>query len=198
MKKSFRNSTTDHKIILGLVGEIASGKDTVAAYLNKKHHSQTISFSKPLRDILDRIFLPQTRENLAWLGYDLRQRFGQDVLAKTITQEAIKNKSNIVVLPNVRLPQDIKYFKKMPGFYLVAIEAEAKTRYQRLIKRSQNADDKSKSWQQFLKDAKLPTETSIRKIARQSKYKIDNNGDFKNLYQQIESLIQKAKNINNE
>lgn len=179
------------KIILGLVGEIAAGKDTVAAYLKKKYSSQTISFSQPLRDILDRLNLKQTRENMAWLGHDLRKKFGQNLLAKALDQQIKNSKNKIICLPNIRLPQDIKYLKKMPGFVLINIKAQPKIRYERLTKRSQNADDQNKTWTQFLKDAKLPTEINIRKLAKKARYQIDNNGNFKQLYRQVEKIINK-------
>lgn len=181
------------KLIIGLVGEIASGKDAVANYLEKKYNSQTISFSTPLRNILDCLHMSQNRENMVWLGHDLRKRFGKDILAKTIAEEIKKSKSKIICLPNVRVEQDIKYLKKMPGFLLINIFVDTKTRYERLIKRSQNTDDKTKTWPQFLKDARLPTEIQIRKLAKKAKYKINNNGTIKELYQQIEEIIKKTK-----
>lgn len=181
------------KIIIGLVGEIASGKDTVALYLKKKYHSQTISFSQPLRDILDRIYLPQTRENMSNLGTDLRARFGQDILAKTIGKEIETSKNKIFVLPNVRLMGDIVYLKSMPGFILINIIADPQTRFERLKKRNQNPDDKTKTWQQFLTDAKLHTEKAIRGVAKKATIKIDNNGNFKELYEQIEKIMKRIK-----
>lgn len=181
------------KIILGLAGEIASGKDTVAAYLKKKYGSETVSFSQPLRDIADRLYLPQSRENLVWLGNDLRARFGQDILAKAVGEEVKQSQKKIIVLPNVRLPQDIKFLKKLPGFYLVAINTDAKIRYARLTKRRQNTDDQTKTWAQFLKDSKLPTEIKIRGLAKKAKYKIDNNGTFIELNKQIDEIIRDIK-----
>lgn len=178
-----------NKIVIGLAGEIASGKDTVAAYLKKKHQSETISFSQPLRNILDILFLPQTRENMSWLGTILRKKFGQDLLAKAITEQAENSKKKIVVLPNIRLPQDIIYLKKLPHFILVGINADPKTRYRRLIKRNQNSDDKTKTWKQFLKDARLPTETKIRKLIKKAKIVLDNNGSFQDLHAQVEKTL---------
>ena len=180
-----------NKTIIGLVGEIASGKDTVAQYLKEKYNSETVGFSKPLRDFLDRLYLPQTRENMVWLGHDLRQRFGEHVLAYAITKEAEAIDKPFICLPNVRTFGDIEFFKKMPNFILVQIFADQKTRYERLIKRSQNSDDQTKTWEQFLADAQLPTEISIREVAKEAKYTIDNNGNFKELYRQVNELIEK-------
>lgn len=179
------------KLIIGLVGEIASGKDTAAAYLKKKYRSETISFSQPLRDILDRLFLPQTRENMAKLGIALRKNYGQDLLSKIIAQEIKKSKKKIFVLPNIRLESDIIYLHREPGFVLVNIEADMKTRFARIKKRGQNADDKTKTWSGFLKDSKLSTEIQIKKLAKTCKYKLDNNGTKKELEKQIDGLMKK-------
>lgn len=181
------------KIIIGLVGEIASGKDTIADYLKKKYKSETISFSQPLREILDLLDLPQNRENMAHLGEDLRKRFGSDILAKAITEQAKKSKKPIVCLPNIRLKEDIVYLKRLPNFFLIHIIADSKLRYQRLTKRHQNTDDRKKTWVQFQKDAKLSTEVAIRKTAKEAKYSIDNNGSLKNLYRQTEKILKQIK-----
>ena len=186
-------SKAKSKIIVGLVGEIAAGKDTVADYLRKKYGSQTISFSQPLRDILDILLLDQSRNNMAWLGHDLRDRFGQDILAKAITKQVNEAKSQILCLPNIRLPQDIKYLKDMPGFVLIGINTQAEIRFKRIKTRGQNTDDKTKTWKQFQKDAKLPTEISIRKIMKKAKYQIDNNGSFKELHSQVDKIIKDIK-----
>jgi len=180
------------KLIIGLVGEIASGKDTAAAYLKKKYGAETISFSQPLRDILDRLFITQTRENLANLGIALRKTFSQDILSKVIAQEIATSKKKIAVLPNVRLKSDTVYLDSEPGFVLVSIETDMKTRFARLKKRGQNADDKTKTWSQFLKDSKLSTEIQINKLAKTCKYKLDNNSTKKDLEKQIDRLMKSA------
>ena len=87
----------NQKIVFGLVGEIAAGKDTMADYLKDKYDSQTVSFSQPLRDILDRIYLPQSRINMANLGKELRNLFGEDILSLTIAKEAEASPKKIVL-----------------------------------------------------------------------------------------------------
>ncbi|MDO8669414.1 MAG: AAA family ATPase [Candidatus Buchananbacteria bacterium] len=180
-----------NKIIICLIGEMASGKDTVADYLSKKYKSKTISFSQPLRDILDRLYLPQTRINMAHLGIILRREFGQDMLSKTITSEIKASSNKLICLPNVRLKSDMAHIKKLSNFVLIYIKADPKVRYHRITKRSQNKDDKTKTWAQFLKDSKLSTETEIKKIAKGAKFTIDNNGDRRNLYSQVNEIMPK-------
>ncbi|OQA35950.1 MAG: hypothetical protein BWY53_00660 [Parcubacteria group bacterium ADurb.Bin326] len=181
------------KIILGLVGEIAAGKDTVALYLKKKYKSETVSFSQPLRDMLDLIGLEQSRINLSNLGKILRKQFGQDILSRAIAVKVSASKAPVVTLPNVRLEEDIIWLKKMPGFYLVHIDTDSKARFERLRQRRQNVDDATKTWAQFQKDAKLYTERHIRELFPKCKYKLDNNGSLKSLHQQIDEMMKKIK-----
>ncbi|MDP1709436.1 MAG: AAA family ATPase [Candidatus Komeilibacteria bacterium] len=179
------------KVVLGFTGLIASGKGTAAEYLKSKHLASHYRFSTMLRDMAKRIYIPETRDNLVKLSESLRTAFGEDVLAKTIFHAVQQNPAPIIVLPNVRLPQDIKYLKKLSHFILVAINTDAKTRYQRLIKRRQNIDDKTKTWPQFLRDSQLPTETKIRSLAQKASFRLDNNGNRAELCEQIETMLAK-------
>ena len=177
------------EIILGLVGPIASGKDTVKKYLEKKYGATGCRFSSILRDILERIDLPNSRENMQELSTILRQKFGEDILAKAIASDAIKLKSNIVVVDGVRRMADIKFLKNTPGFYLVAVDAEPKIRYERLVKRGENAGDAGKTHSQFLKDHQYETELAIPMLMKKAKYKLDNNDSLADLHKQIDKLI---------
>jgi len=177
-------------IVLGLVGEIASGKSTVADFLITEFKAEAVSFSQPLRDILDILSLPQNRENMVWLGVDLRARFGQDILAKAVFRAAQNSSAPIICLPNIRLAEDITVFKAVPNFYLVKIEAHSEIRYQRLCHRRENPDDQNKTWAEFLSDSQLPTEISIREVAKSAQFALDNNTDKPCLFDQVKKLIQ--------
>ena len=181
------------KIILGLVGPIASGKDTVKKYLEKKYGATGCRFSSILRDILERIDLPNSRENMQVMSTILRQKFGEDILAKAIAADAVNLKSNIVVVDGVRRMADIKFLKNAPGFVLVAVDAEPKIRYGRLVKRGENAGDARKTYSQFLKDHQYETELDVPMLIKKAKYKLDNNGPPADLYKQIDKLIQSIK-----
>ncbi|MFA6273093.1 MAG: AAA family ATPase [Candidatus Paceibacterota bacterium] len=179
------------KIILGLVGPIASGKDTVKKYLEKKYGATGCRFSTILRDILARVDLPNSRENMQGLSTILRQRFGEDILAKAIATDAVKLKSNIVVVDGVRRLADIKFLQRAAGFVLVAIDADSKIRYQRLVKRNENAGDGKKTYTQFLKDHQYETELDIPKLMKKAKRKLDNGGELVDLQKQIDELVEK-------
>lgn len=177
------------KLIIGLAGQIASGKDTVADYVKEKYDGVTVSFSQPLREILNRIYLPIDRKHMSTLAQILIDNFGSDVLSKTIANEIEKSDKKIFVLPNLRRVGDYEHLGANPGFRLVGIDADPKIRYERLIKRSQNEDDRTKTWEQFQADAKLSTEVDIADLIKKSSVTLDNNGSLEDLYKQVDKLI---------
>jgi dephospho-CoA kinase len=178
------------KIIIGLAGQIASGKDTVAEYVKQKYGGVTISFSQPLRDILNRLYLPIDRTHMSGLAQCIIDKFGNDTLSKTIATEIEKSNKKVFILPNIRREGDYEAFKNNPGFILVGINTDTKKCYERLIKRGQNEDDKTKTWEQFQKDLTLSTEVSIAGLIEKSKIKLDNNGSLEDLYKQVDRLIE--------
>lgn len=181
------------KVILGFTGLLASGKGTAAKYLEEKHQAATFRFSTMLRDILDRVYVPQTRDNMIRLSEFLRGTYGEEVMAKTIAEDVEKSDEKIVVVEGVRRMADIAYLSKLPNFILVEIFAEPRTRYERLIKRGENPDDNSKTYEQFLADHQRSTELSILDVIKHATERVDNNGDLANLHKQLDELVKKYK-----
>lgn len=179
------------KIVIGLAGSIASGKDTVADYVASKYSGLSVSFSQPLRDILNRIFLPINRINMSKLAQSLVDTYGGDVLSRTIAEEIKVNPKEIFVLPNIRRESDYTHMEndESLNFILVGLNTDMKTCYDRLIKRDQNVDDKGKTWEEFQKDLQLSTEVGISNLTKKAGYQLDNNGTKEELYSQVDKLI---------
>lgn len=183
--------TENKKVILGFTGLIASGKGTAAKYLEEKHGAATYRFSTMLRDILNRIYVEQTRDNLIRLSEFIRSAYGEDVMAKTIGKDAQKDERKIIVIEGVRRLADISYLSQLPNFVLVEIFADPKTRFERLIKRGENTDDTKKTYEEFLADHQRSTELSILDVIKEAQEKIDNNGSWDSLHQQLDNLVAK-------
>jgi dephospho-CoA kinase len=182
---------SDHKKIIGLVGLIACGKGTVAKYLAEKYQAGTYRFSTILRDVLKRIYVPESRDNMINLSESLRQTFGQNLLAKVITEDALNDPKEIVVVEGIRRLEDIEHLKKLPNFTLVEISADPETRFQRLATRGENSDDATKTYEQFLADHKKPTEITIPAVIELATEHIINNGSRDDLAKQIDELVKK-------
>ncbi len=183
------------KIIIGIAGEIASGKDTVAKYIADKYGAIALRFSQPLRDILDRIGVEQNRENLARMSLYVRKAFGEDILSKAILHEAEKRPNPFVVVDGVRRLPDIIHLESNEHFYFVYVEGSSEKRYERLIQRKQNVDDATKTPVQFEKDAKLETELRIHDLKERADFVINNDDTLKELYAQVDKIISDLKKI---
>lgn len=179
------------KLIIGLTGPISSGKGTVKNYIVEKYKAEDCRFSTILRDILGRVDMPICRENLQKLSTSLRHTFGEDLLAKAITKDAQELASDIVVIDGIRRMTDIGHLIMLEHFVLVSIDADPKTRYERLILRNENEDDKCKTFEGFLDDHKRETEITIPEVMTYAKEGINNNGSLDDLHKQVDDIIKK-------
>jgi dephospho-CoA kinase len=177
------------KLIIGLTGEMAAGKGTIAAYLETNYGAETFGFSAPLRDIVRRLYIEEVRPNLAALSNILRTQFGSDLISRVITEDLKRSKADIVVLDGIRRMPDIELASKLPEFVLISVETDQKIRYERLINRRQNQDDQHKTFEQFLADHQAEADKFIPDVMAKAKYVINNDGDFDKLYEQVDKLI---------
>ena len=178
-----------NKIIIGLVGEFGTGKGTTAAYLKKKYKAEILKFSNPLNDILHRLNYDVTRNNLDRVVTALRKEFGENILAKTLITDINKKKNKIIVIDGFRKLEELRLFKKINGFFLVNLTADARTRYERLLKRNEKRDDQKKKFKNFLREHKNISDKDIIKVGKQADFQVDNSSDEKKLYLQIDNII---------
>jgi dephospho-CoA kinase len=182
------------KTILGFVGRIASGKDACKKYIMEKYGASSHRYSTVLRDILNRLYLPIDRNNLQNLSLDLRTRFGSDLLARVIIEDIIRDDHEIIIIDGIRRLDDIKNLtKKFPDLHIIGIEVEAKTRYERMVRRNENAGDAKKTFAEFQADDQKEAELEIPTVMAEAKYRLDNNGTFEELYAQIDKIIGKIE-----
>lgn len=179
------------KIILGFTGQLSSGKGTATQYLKEKYNASTYRFSDMLGDALDRFYLDRNRDNFIKMSETIRGTFGEEIMAKVISSDVEKDNNNIIVVEGIRRMADIEYLKKLPGFILVEIFADPKLRYERITKRTEKADDATKTYEEFMADHQRSTELSILDVVKHADEKLDNNGSFENLYAQIDNIVKK-------
>lgn len=181
------------KIILGLTGPMASGKGTAATYLKEKHAATVHRFSTSLRDILDRIYIEQSRKNMQDISLDLRNRFGDDLLASIIAKDVANDENSLIIIDGIRRLPDIKYLRQLPEFKLVSLEADQKIRWQRMTMRGENPDDIQKTFDQFQLDEQAEAEQQITEVAKTADYKINNNLPVDDLHKNLEMILEKLK-----
>ncbi len=182
------------KVIIGVAGEVASGKDTVGKYIAEKYQAQALRFSQVLRDILDRMSMEQSQENMGKLSMHLRKAFGEDILSKGLAREAEKSPNELVVVDGVRRFPDIIQMQASEQFYFIYVEASPEKRYERLTQRHNNSDDAGKTLVQFEKDALQESESQIRDLKEHADFVINNDGTLEELQKQVDDIIAQVTN----
>lgn len=177
------------QIVIGFTWEMGCGKDTATDYIFKNFGWKKLKYSQILRDVLWRIAIPESRENLQNLSSILRNAFWQDLLARIIANDVKNSNEEIIIIDWVRREDDIVYLRKLPNFKLIYIEADINNRFDRISKRWENTDDIGKTFEQFQKEQEFEAESQVRWLKEKAHYIIDNNWTFEDLYKQIKDII---------
>jgi dephospho-CoA kinase len=177
------------KLILGIAGEMGSGKDAVAKHLSANYGAHTHNFSQILSDILNRLYLPIVRENQAPLSGMLRKTFGEDILAKVTYHDSIEDTADIIVVQGIRRLEDMTYLRQLPNFKLLYVEVDMETRYERVKKRGEKANDSEMSFEEFKKTHSYETELQIADLKNYATHTIDNNGTYQDLHKKVDEIV---------
>lgn len=164
------------KIIIGLVGTLGAGKSSAVEYLT----NQGFEYSKLSKVIEEETnFGRYDRVSLQDLGNELRKKFGSHFLAKKAWEKIRKSKAKKFVVDGLRNIGEVEFFRKKGNFYLIAVDAERKSRFRRMKIRGSNRDPKS--WPEFLRMEKrdLDEEKTYgqqsRKVMKMADFSISNN-----------------------
>jgi len=179
----------DRKIIVGLAGKIASGKDSVGKYFVERHKAEKIRFSTVLRSILEILNLPESRENMQNLSTVLRKNFGETVLAKAIVKLTNKINNNLIIIDGVRRLGDVDSLRKLDSFFLVYIAVNQDKRFGRSLSRKENPGDENMSKEKFDEKDNAETEIQIESLKKNANFLINNNGTLEDTHGQIEGIL---------
>src|SRR3989339_393948 len=178
------------KKIIGVVGEIGSGKDTFCNFVKENYENvHFLRFSDGLTEAL-KIFSDNIkREDQQWLSSVLRERFGGDILVKALVKKISNISEGIIILNGVRRPADFDALMNIGG-KLIYVTADIKKRWERVILRKEKSDD-DVPFEKFLELCGAEAEQQILSIAQRADYKIENNGTKEEFYIKIKELIDK-------
>ncbi len=186
-------------IIIGVVGQIASGKGVLVDYLVKGHGFAAFSLSTIVHEELEKRGIKKfTRQDLQDMGDELRKKYGRNVLARR-TIERVKSQDKVAI-EGIRNPAEIEYLKTLPNFTLMAVKANRQLRYERLLKRHKPWDPRT--WEVFLsvdhRDLGIGQQAvgqQVEKCLAYADHTVTNNGSIEKLDRKIEKLLKKILNF---
>jgi dephospho-CoA kinase len=176
------------KIIIGLVGETGSGKDSVADYLEKEYGAKLMRFADPIKDTLSIYFDKLSKEDQSWLYLVFKARFGDDILSRAMAKRVNDSNGGLLVINGIRMPSDYEFVKQYPGAQVLYITVDQKIRWERVANRGEKSDDKI-SFEKFQELDRQETEKYIPEIGAKADKIIRNEKDLSHLLSEVDDYM---------
>ena len=182
-------------LIIATVAEKGAGKgffiDLVREIMPEKKIA-AVRFSDIWREILHTLNKEESRENISNLATAVRQVFRDDgILVPAMAQRIAKIQADIIILDGVRKKEEIDPLVQKHNGLLVYIAASPKVRFQRRRTHAETTDEIDMSWEQFMRQERIATEISIKKIGEtMTDAMIENNGTAEEFRRKIAQFLE--------
>lgn len=181
-------------ITIGITGTLGAGKGTIVDYLVKEKGFVHFSVRDFITKEIERRAMPVNRDSMTIVGNDLRKQHSPSYITDELYKQAQETGKNCII-ESVRTPLEVSELRKHSNFYLFAIDADAKVRYERIVVRGSSTDNVS--FETFIANEQRemtsddPNKQNLKACIEQADYLFSNDGDFEDLHKKIEEVLDK-------
>ena len=179
-------------VIIGITGTIGAGKGTIVDYMIENYGFHHYSVRQFLAEEAEKRELPLNRDSYVTIANDLRAKYAPSYIVDQLCKKAIITGKNAVI-ESIRTPGEITSLRKHKNFYLLAIDANPKIRYNRIVERNTETD--KISYQTFLENEQRemtsadPNKQNLSKCIAEADFKLQNDSNFEELYITLQHII---------
>lgn len=189
-----RNSNDNNMNIIGITGTLGAGKGTIVDYLVKKkgyvHYSVRSFIAKEIK----KRGLEVNRDTLTEVGNDLRAKHSPSYIATQLYETAFATGKDAVI-ESIRTIGEVNALRSKGNFYLFAVDAEQKIRYERITERKSETD--SVSFETFVANEERemnsddPNKQNLAACINEANYLFMNDGTIEELHKKVEEVLNK-------
>ena len=178
-------------MIVGITGTLGAGKGTIVEIL-KKHDFIHFSVRALIIEHIKKRNLPVNRDSMQAVANSLRQEHGPSYLVDELFTRAKKAKKSAVI-ESIRCPGEVESLREKGEFLLLAVDADPKKRYERVIKRGSTTD--MVSFEEFVEQEEQemqstdPFRQNISWCMKHADIALTNNSSIDELEANVEKLI---------
>jgi dephospho-CoA kinase len=179
-------------MLIGITGTDGAGKGTVVEYLVKQKGYLHFSSRGCLTRELNRRGLSAIRAHLRDVGNELRATYGDGYLVARALAEVNQSAWQYLIIESIRAVAEVEALHHAGGI-LLAVDADARIRYDRIVGRASASDQVS--YDEFVAHEALemndpdPHGMQKARVMAMADFTIMNNGSVEALEQEIERVL---------
>ncbi len=182
--------------VIGITGTLWAGKWTIVEYLQEKYGFKHKSVRKFLQEEMERRWLPNNRDSMTLVANDLRKTYWSSYIIEALYKEAEATGENTII-ESIRAVGEVQALQQKSLFTLFAVDANIKTRYERITQRGNESDHVS--FEKFIEDEERemnnedPTKQNIAECIKMADYTFTNDGTEEELQKQVDAVMEKIQ-----
>ena len=180
-------------VTIGITGTLGAGKGTIVDYLVQNRGFAHYSVRAFITEEINRRGLAVDRDTMTLVGNDLRAQHSPSWIVEQLYEQAQASGCNCII-ESVRTVGEVEALRGKPNFYLFAVDADPRVRYDRVVLRASETDhityDTFLANEQREMDNDDPNKQNLRYCIQQADYRFDNGGTIDDLHHQVEAVLQ--------
>jgi len=184
-------------IIIGITGTLGAGKGTIVNFLKEKGFAH-YSVRGFLLEEIRKKGMAENRDSMVVVANGLRAEHSPSYITDQLYLQALEQGKDAVI-ESIRTPGEIESLREKGDFYLFAVDADPKKRFERITLRKSETDNID--FQTFLENEKRemnsddPNKQNLAKCGEMADFIFLNDKDIEGLNRKVEEVLkQKIKN----